>query len=113
MERQLLPPRPGISVADVVARAGWIPSAGGTGPYLAFRARIPSINREDVDDRGIWEFDGDRIAARPFGKPPRGLDAAVDAMEQFIRDQLGDHKTYAFDTGATRARRVDFIRRSA
>lgn len=62
--------------------------------------------------RGIWEFDGESIAARPFGKPPRGLDAAVAAMEQFIREQLGDHKTYAFDTGATRARRVDFIRRS-
>jgi len=50
MERQLLPPRPGVSVADVITRAGWIPSAGGTGPYLAIRARIPSIARQDVDD---------------------------------------------------------------
>jgi hypothetical protein len=49
-ERQLLPPRHGISIADVVAKAGWIPSAGGTGPYLSIRARIPGINRQHVDD---------------------------------------------------------------
>jgi hypothetical protein len=39
-----------VSVADVVAGAGWIPSAGGAGPYLAIRARIPSVSRQDVDD---------------------------------------------------------------
>jgi len=50
MERQLLPPRPGVTVAEVVDRGGWIPSAGGTGPYLAIRARIPSVTRQDVDD---------------------------------------------------------------
>jgi hypothetical protein len=43
MERQLLPPRAGVTVADVGDKGGWIPSAGGTGPYLAMRARIPSI----------------------------------------------------------------------
>ncbi len=59
---------------------------------------------------GIWEFDGDRIAVKPFGKPPRGLDAAIAGMETFIREQLGDHKYYAFDSGATRAKRVDFVR---
>ncbi len=60
--------------------------------------------------RGIWEFDGERIAVKPFGKPPRGLDEAIARMEQFIREQLGDHKYYAFDSGATRAKRVDFVR---
>src|SRR5258708_16332447 len=50
MERQLLPPRDGVTVADVVDRGGWIPSAGGTGPYLAIRARIPLISRQAVDD---------------------------------------------------------------
>jgi hypothetical protein len=53
MERQLLPPRDGVSIADVVAKAGWIPSAGGTGPYLAIRARVPSATRQDVDDAGL------------------------------------------------------------
>jgi hypothetical protein len=60
---------------------------------------------------GIWEFDGERIVVKLFGKPPRGLDAAIAEMETFIREQLGDHKYYAFDTGATRAKRVEFLRR--
>ncbi|MEA2336718.1 MAG: hypothetical protein QOE82_725, partial [Thermoanaerobaculia bacterium] len=50
LERQLLPPRPGVSIADVVTRGGWIPSAGGTGPYLSIRARIPNVSRQDIDD---------------------------------------------------------------
>jgi len=62
--------------------------------------------------RGIWEFDGDRIVSKVFGKAPRGLDAALADMEMFIREELGDHKYYAFDSGATRAKRVGFVRRS-
>jgi hypothetical protein len=61
--------------------------------------------------RGIWEYDGARIVMKIFGKAPYGLDAAVARMEAFIREQLGDHKYYAFDTGATRAKRVEFVRR--
>jgi len=60
--------------------------------------------------RGIWEFDGERIVMKPFGKPPHGLNGAITKMEQFIREQLGDHKYYAFDSGATRMKRVDFVR---
>jgi hypothetical protein len=61
--------------------------------------------------RGIWEFDGERIVTKCFGKPPRGISAAIAGMETFIHEQLGDHKYYAFDTGATRAKRVEFVRR--
>ena len=61
--------------------------------------------------RGIWEFDGENIVMKLFGKAPRGLDAAIAEMETFIREQLGDHKYYAFDTGATRMKRVEFVRR--
>jgi hypothetical protein len=61
--------------------------------------------------RGIWEFDGERIVWKCFGKPPRGLDTAIGEMETFIREQLGDHKYYAFDGGGTRAKRVEFVQR--
>jgi hypothetical protein len=61
--------------------------------------------------RGVWEFDGSHIVAKLFGKSPRGLDAAIAEMETFIREQLGDHKYYAFDSGATRAKRVDFVQK--
>jgi hypothetical protein len=59
--------------------------------------------------RGIWEFDGYRIVSKVFGRAPRGLDAALAEMEMFIREQLGDHKYYAFDSGGTRGKRVDFV----
>lgn len=61
--------------------------------------------------RGIWEFDGNRIVWKCFGKPPRGLDDAIAATETFIREQLGDHKYYAFDSAGIRIKRVDFVRR--
>jgi Winged helix DNA-binding domain len=60
---------------------------------------------------GIWEFDGEWIVWKCFGNPPRGLDTAIGEMETFIREQLGDHKYYAFDSGGTRAKRVGFVRR--
>ncbi|MGH7486565.1 MAG: DNA glycosylase AlkZ-like family protein, partial [bacterium] len=48
--------------------------------------------------RGIWEWNGDGIVTKLFGKSPRSLDGAIAGMETFIRDQLGDHKYYAFDS---------------
>ncbi len=42
------------TVADVVRAAGWIYSAGSTLPYLAFRARLPGIERAAVD-RAIFD----------------------------------------------------------
>jgi hypothetical protein len=61
--------------------------------------------------RGIWEYDGEQIVTKLFGKAPRGLGDAIAEMETFIREQLGDHKYYAFDSGATRMKRVDFLRK--
>lgn len=60
--------------------------------------------------RGIWEFDGDRIVWKCFGKPPRGLPDSIADMETFIREQLGDHKYYAFDSGGTRTKRTQFVK---
>lgn len=100
-----LDPFLGDEAAEVMDTSGKATDAAGAG-MLHHNAIVAG-----GELRGIWEFDGEHIAARAFGKPPRGLDAAIHEMEQFILDQLGDHKTYAFDTGATRARRVDFIRR--
>ncbi|HEV7488047.1 MAG TPA: crosslink repair DNA glycosylase YcaQ family protein [Thermoanaerobaculia bacterium] len=112
-ERQLLPPRDGISIADVVDKAGWIPSAGGTGPYLSIRARIPTATRQDVDD-GVFErlelLELPSVRDTAFLVPRADAGIALAAMETFIREQLGDHKYYAFDSGATRARRVEFVR---
>src|SRR6266513_294080 len=50
LARQLLPPASALSIHDVVARAGWLHTAGGTGPYLSLLARIPGLKRQQVDE---------------------------------------------------------------
>ncbi len=41
-------------VADAVRASGWMNSAGGTGPYIAIRARLPGCPRSEVD-RCVFE----------------------------------------------------------
>lgn len=55
--RQLLPPRADVGIRAILRRAGWMNSAGGTGPYLAFRARNPAVTRRDVDAAAFRSFD--------------------------------------------------------
>lgn len=67
----------------------------------------------DGELRGIWEYDTgeERIVWRTFRKTA-GVERAVAETEEFIREELGDHKYYAFDQGRTREVRLAFIRRS-
>jgi hypothetical protein len=60
--RQGLSTRINAQVAEVVRSTGWIYSAGSTLPYLAFRARLPGIDRAKVD-RAI--FDDESILEVP------------------------------------------------
>jgi hypothetical protein len=57
LARQLLPPERGVTIADVIRRAGWMHSAGGTGAYLSLRARIPKLRRRDVDIAACKSFE--------------------------------------------------------
>jgi hypothetical protein len=61
---------------------------------------------------GEWEYDRDAesIVWRCHDKPPRELAAAVRATEEFIREQLGDHRFYALDHMSIRAKRIDELR---
>ena len=62
--------------------------------------------------RGIWEYDleNEKIIWRTFQKT-RGVEEAVAKTEEFIREEIGDHKIYAFDHGRTRDVRLAFVRR--
>jgi len=64
--------------------------------------------------RGIWEYDRDaeRIVWRCFETVPRGIEAAIAATGQFIRDELGDHRFYALDSARNRAERIAFIQQA-
>src|SRR5436190_5776752 len=44
-------------VADIVRSIGWIHSAGGTGPYLSLKARLPGLTRQQVDRAVYRDFD--------------------------------------------------------
>jgi Winged helix DNA-binding domain len=46
-----------VTVAEVVRRTGWIHTAGGTGPYLSLKARIPAITRQQIDDLAYRKFE--------------------------------------------------------
>src|SRR6266852_3093984 len=60
--------------------------------------------------RGIWEYDKDaaKIVWKMFRRTP-GVEKAVSETEKFIREELGDHKYYAFDHGRIRQLRLTFI----
>jgi hypothetical protein len=60
---------------------------------------------------GIWEYDRteERIVWKTF-RTVRGVEKAITATEEFIREELGDHKYYAFDQGRTRETRLQVVR---
>jgi hypothetical protein len=63
-------------VAELVARTGWIPSAGGQCPYLAIRARRPDLARADVDSAVTA---GERLVEVPAVRGVTMLVPEVDA----------------------------------
>jgi hypothetical protein len=68
---------------------------------------------------GFWEYDqtaqggkGEIVwSSFAGGKPPAKLAAAVAAMERFVREQLGDARTFSLDAPETRGERIAAIRR--
>lgn len=62
---------------------------------------------------GLWEYDPDSasIAWGTFGvtkSPP--LTAAVEATEAFVRDQLGDARSFSLDSAKSRGPRIKALR---
>jgi hypothetical protein len=92
---------------EVLADAGTMRALGGM-------ADLPS---HAIFDRGrvigLWEFDADAgaIAWATFDqRRDAALDAAVAATETFVRDQLGDARSFSLDSPKSRAPRVQAIR---
>jgi len=64
---------------------------------------------------GLWEYDTstNSIAWMAFVKKDQALQQAVARTEQYVRDQLGDARSFSLDSPKSRAPRVDALRRSA
>jgi hypothetical protein len=62
---------------------------------------------------GLWEFDIDSgsIVWATFGrKKDKALEAAVEETQAFVRDQLGDARSFSLDSAKSRAPRVASLR---
>jgi hypothetical protein len=64
---------------------------------------------------GIWEYDPDTstIAWMTFCKATPAIRECVARTEAFVRDQLGDARSFSLDSPKSRAPRIANIRRSA
>jgi hypothetical protein len=64
---------------------------------------------------GLWEYDQttESIAWAPFVKKDGALKQAVTRTEDFIRDQLGDARSFGLDSPKSRAPRIAALRQSA
>jgi Winged helix DNA-binding domain len=64
---------------------------------------------------GLWEYDQatESIAWVSFGKKDKALGEAVTRMENFVRDQLGDARSFSLDSPKSRAPRIQALRKAS
>jgi hypothetical protein len=64
---------------------------------------------------GLWEYDQatESVAWAAFVKKDRALNEAVTRTENFVRDQLGDARSFSLDSPKSRAPRIAALRQSA
>lgn len=79
---------------------------------------IADLPSHAIADRGrligLWEFDSEsgEIVRLTFDKPAKEA-AAVKETEAFIKDQLGDARSFSLDSPKSRVPRLDAIRGAA
>jgi hypothetical protein len=63
---------------------------------------------------GLWEYDPETasIAWLSFAKPDKAMPDCVSRTEAFIRDQLGDARSFSLDSPKSRAPRIAAIRKA-
>lgn len=64
---------------------------------------------------GLWEFDPatESIAWTSFAKPTTALKKAVAATESYVRDDLGDARSFSLDSPKSRGPRIEALRNRA
>jgi hypothetical protein len=63
---------------------------------------------------GLWEYDTETesIAWSSFVIKDKALAAAVEQTEKYIREQLGDARSFSLDSPKSRAPRIEALRRA-
>ncbi|MEV6906378.1 crosslink repair DNA glycosylase YcaQ family protein [Amycolatopsis sp. NPDC051071] len=91
------------------------PVPGRAGEKLGGQADPPShliVDRGRL--AGLWEFDTqtNKIVYQAFGEDDAALRKAVAETEEFVRDRLGDARSFSLDSPKSRASRVADLRNS-
>jgi hypothetical protein len=64
---------------------------------------------------GLWDYDiaTNAIAWMAFHTPDKAMQEAVRKTEAFIRDDLGDARSFSLDSPKSRVTRIETLRRAA
>jgi len=82
------------------------------GSTLDLQADLPD---HPIFDRGriigLWQYDPGkaRIASWLFGSPTPAVTQRIDEVEAWIRDELGDFRSFSLDSPASRQDRIDAL----
>jgi len=107
------------NVVDHVADEDMMRDAAGEKGMLAPVGHLVDLNNHAILDRGrivgLWEYDPSAAAIAWHSFVPRNqdLDAAVARTEAFVRDQLGDARSFSLDSPESRAPKIQAIREMA
>ncbi|MBC7841456.1 MAG: winged helix DNA-binding domain-containing protein [Gemmatimonadaceae bacterium] len=81
--------------------------------------RLSDLPSHAILDRGrligLWEFDpeaSELVYALFTGKPDAALRAAITRTETFVRDDLGDARSFSLDSPRSRAPRIAALRKA-
>ncbi|WP_425862688.1 DNA glycosylase AlkZ-like family protein [Arthrobacter sp. TWP1-1] len=83
---------------------------------LALQADLPD---HPIVDRGriigLWQYDPgtERIAHWLFDAPTKAVTQRIQEVEEFIREDLGDFRSFSLDSPASRQKRIDAINAAA
>ncbi len=69
----------------------------------------PILNRGRII--GLWQYDPgkERIAAWTFDKPTAAVTQRIAEVESWIREDLGDFRSFSLDSAASRQKRIDAL----
>ncbi len=82
-------------------------------------ASLQDLPSHAIVDRGrlvgLWEYDPatESIAWMSFVKKDKALQEAVTRTENFVRDQLGDARSFSLDSPKSRVPRIQALRKAA
>jgi len=99
------------NLTDVVAPADVKRTGAGSG--------LMDLNNHAIVDRGrlvgLWEYDqtNESIVWSAFGVKDKALTEAVERTEKYVRDQLGDARSFSLDSPQKRGTRIEALRKAA